>query len=882
MQDDNSVVSLFAKELDRYNRRVGKAMDAATQTEPALRYSAQVVRVYNSLSLTGSPERDPRLNQLPLDDIFVTLSVDIDVSEPSSPANGFEPSKPDDPLAPRGQRSAEMRLRQRAPPVPQRLSVGEALSRYRRLVIVGAPGGGKTTLLRWLAVTFASERQAEPNRLGPNFAAPYIPVVLELRRFADRFASLTEQPATFDLAAEASAFIAQDARFAGTPSELIHDAIVAGRCLILLDGLDEIADQATRRRLIEAIEALCLDPQRGSTGNLCLLTTRPHGFVNLALGAGFQTVTVRPFEAEDVATFTRTWYRIAYGDDALADEAQDLIAAIQANDRVAGLASNPLLCTIIAIVYRNNRVLPERRVELYLKCCEALLDTWERNKDIKSSGLIGGFGWQIKLELLAALAYWMHGETERLAAADDLVVEQIARALEADEIARPGSAEDEARHFIETIRDRSGLLRGRGDGTLEFSHRTFQEYLAARHVATLEDEAMLDAVMPHLHAAWWEEVHLLLFGHLGSGKENSGRVERLALCILDATPHPLPFLMPPRHPWLSVLAAGRWFPGWQRNARIGQLLGRNLTFAIRGYSQCAVTARPAAVTERLAADIQRTLRRWRKRPVAMAVAFPLVDAVSVGSLGDRLRAGFRATLLEALRDSAYNVRSAAALALGAAGAPTPAWCRPCSKRCETAPAMCDPPRRWPWARRGAPTRWCRPGVVPARVVPALLEALRDSTYDVRSAAAQALGAAGGADPGVVPALLEALRDSADDVRSAAAQALGAAGGADPCGLVWCRPCSKCCETAPAMCDPPRRRPWARRGAPTPAWCRPCSKCCETAPAMCDPPRRRPWARRGAPTPAWCRPCSKRCETAPTLCDSPRRRPWLRRGAPTPA
>jgi predicted NACHT family NTPase len=538
VQDDNSVVSLFAKELDRYNRRVGKAMDAATQTEPALRYSAQVVRVYNSLSLTGLPERDPRLNQLPLDDIFVTLSVDIDVSEPSSPANGFEPSKPDDPLAPRGQRSAEMRLRQRAPPVPQRLSVGEALSRYRRLVIVGAPGGGKTTLLRWLAVTFASERQAEPNRLGPNFAAPYIPVVLELRRFADRFASLTEQPATFDLAAEASAFIAQDARFAGTPSELIHDAIVAGRCLILLDGLDEIADQATRRRLIEAIEALCLDPQRGSTGNLCLLTTRPHGFVNLALGAGFQTVTVRPFEAEDVATFTRTWYRIAYGDDALADEAQDLIAAIQANDRVAGLASNPLLCTIIAIVYRNNRVLPERRVELYLKCCEALLDTWERNKDIKSSGLIGGFGWQIKLELLAALAYWMHGETERLAAADDLVVEQIARALEADEIARPGSAEDEARHFIETIRDRSGLLRGRGDGTLEFSHRTFQEYLAARHVATLEDEAMLDAVMPHLHAAWWEEVHLLLFGHLGSGKENSGRVERLALCILDATPHP--------------------------------------------------------------------------------------------------------------------------------------------------------------------------------------------------------------------------------------------------------------------------------------------------------------------------------------------------------
>ena len=354
--------------------------------------------------------------------------------------------------------------------------------------------------------------------------------------------------------------------------DLIRDAILAGRCLILLDGLDEIADQATRTRLIEAVEALYLNPKPGLASNLCLLTTRPHGFANLSLGAAFQTATVRPFGRNDVSDFIRNWYRVAYGEDALAEEAAELIAAVRNNERVEALASNPLLCTIIAVVYRNNRVLPERRVELYLKCCEALLDTWERNKDIRSSGLIGNLSWQEKLELLASLAYWMHGEAERLAASEDAVVEQIAVGIEADKLVGPGKAADEARRFIEAVRDRSGILQGRGDGSLEFSHRTFQEYLAALHLAAMGDEEMKDAVMPHLHEAWWQEVHLLLFGHLGSRKEGSGRVEQLALCILDAVRSPSWFLLPTRYGLFHFVSPGYWLPGWQLQARAGGCL----------------------------------------------------------------------------------------------------------------------------------------------------------------------------------------------------------------------------------------------------------------------------------------------------------------------
>lgn len=217
---------------------------------------------------------------------------------------------------------------------------------------------------------------------------------------------------------------------------------------------------------------------------------------------------MRPFGRDDVTAFIRNWYRIAYGEHALIDEAGQLVDAIRDNERVEALATNPLLCTIIAVVFRNNRVLPDRRVELYFKCCEALLDTWERNKDIRNSGLVGSFGLQQKLELLATLAHWMHSESERLAAPEEEIVRRIAEALRTDHQTDPGHAEGEARRFIDAIRDRSGLLRGRGDGSLEFNHRTFQEYLAARHIAALDEEPMIEAVMPDLHKAWWQEVHL--------------------------------------------------------------------------------------------------------------------------------------------------------------------------------------------------------------------------------------------------------------------------------------------------------------------------------------------------------------------------------------
>ena len=490
------------------------------------RYREQIVKHYSRLSLTGLPERDPGLHDVPLERIFVNLATEVARPGAFNPALEQERVALKQELAElekQGRRADrrrmdELRLRierleaEARRPQTISLSVADALRQYRRVAVVGGPGSGKTTLTRWLALTFAQNVQAAPDRLGPSFAEPRLPILIELRRFTTR---LSDQSSLPNLAAEIASFISGHAYYPDVPADFVLEALAEGRCILLLDGLDEIADLAARQELSRCLDAFLGHPETHYSNNLIVVTSRPHGYQDVGLGGQFQTCRIEPFSPEDVDLFIRHWYEVAY-DDAEGQEAGELTGAVKNNERVAELATNPLLCTIIAIVYRNNRVLPNRRVDLYLKCSEALLDTWERNKAIRESGLIGGYDWQTKLELLAPLAYWLHGETERLSAPEEQCVEQLAQVLEA----RPQSLQgkdphQEARRFLSVIRDRSGLLQGRGDGTLEFAHRTFQEYLAARHIAAQPDPDYIDLVMAHLHEAWWREVHLLAIGHLG-------------------------------------------------------------------------------------------------------------------------------------------------------------------------------------------------------------------------------------------------------------------------------------------------------------------------------------------------------------------------------
>jgi HEAT repeat protein/energy-coupling factor transporter ATP-binding protein EcfA2 len=723
-------------------------------------YRQKVIKTYNKLILTALPERDPRLHEIRLDKIFVKLRIAVEESfratrylEPDFDKNDLEFDKKDD-------LEKVKYLRQREKKVEAKpMTTAEALQKHRYLIITGSPGSGKTTLLRWLAVTFADQRQSE--NLGKAFTEETVPILLELRRFSERFHRLAKNhPATFDLAEEISAFVGDEPRFHGVSSDWMRQTLAQQPCLLLLDGLDEIADQMTRQRLLEAVEAFVQNPTYAKVS--CLLTTRPHGFQNVSLGAKFQKTEIQAFTPNDIAEFIRHWYATAYVEEYQA-EASELITAIKAQKRVTELAENPLLCTIIAIIYRKNRKLPIRRVKLYLECCEILLDTWEQNKtEIAAlSPLIAGVDWETKLKLLMPIAYRFHEQEQKLALPEGEVVKLLAAALDELNLMQGSEAEQEARRFVAAIRDRSGILQGRGDGTLEFSHRTFQEYLAARYIAKQTDPVYIDLVMKHLHKDWWREVHLLVIGHLGSS-DTAEKAEKLMSTILRVYKKPNLLLLP--YKWFNFVNLGKLLPRLQWQRRIAWHTMREFELVAQGYADCTAPAKTKPLSQILSEFVLKRVLKWQYNPFYEPQQKFLITTAAKQNLP---RYKLVTVFLQGLSAKNILVRSAAAQSLGQLGQVSDEVITALLK------ASFDK-AEWEWQHAAAQSLG-QLGQASDEVITALLKALQDKEILVRHAAAQSLGQLGQASDEVITALLKALQDKEILVRHVAAKSLGQLG-----------------------------------------------------------------------------------------------------------
>src|SRR5205823_5467549 len=183
------------------------------------------------------------------------------------------------------------------------------------------------------------------------------------------------------------------------------------------------------------------------------------------------------------------------------------------------LATNPLMLTILAALYHASAALPRRRVDLYEKVIEVLLETWESNKRSARPGdpLHGinldtrEFRW-----LVSSLALAMQRQ-DHLLNPRWWVTEFVQQFLRENLAFTEELAKDQADRIIRHLCERSGLLVERGANIFGFSHRTFQEYFASRGIFDEADGGRghtLDLLRPHLYHPRWQEVVRLVSAQL--------------------------------------------------------------------------------------------------------------------------------------------------------------------------------------------------------------------------------------------------------------------------------------------------------------------------------------------------------------------------------
>ncbi|MGW9038834.1 NACHT domain-containing protein, partial [Streptomyces sp. NPDC055721] len=395
-----------------------------------------------------------------------------------------------------------------------------ALARHDRVLLRGLAGAGKTTLVQWLTTSAAAEEPAD----GMGYLHGRIPFVLPLRALT-RHGERLPSPDHF-LSAAGCPLTA--------PEGWADRVLAAGRGLVLVDGIDEIPE-AERGRARDWLRGL-LDTYED---NRWLVTSRPTAVRDDWLAPeGFTELTLSPMTSAGVSTFVRRWHRAA-GPEAEPYE-QPLLDALRTAEHVAQLATNPLMCGLVCALHRDRRgFLPRGRKALYEAALSMLLSRRDRERDMGApSGLVLDEAPQI--QLIQRLAYWLtlNGRLQMdRAHAESVIAEAVPAVVEA-------AGYEPATVFTHLLH-RSGLLREPTTDSIDFVHRTFQDYLAAK---ALVDRWDIGVLIQHATDDTWEDVIRMAVGHarprecaeilrelLGAADRALDRQTRLRLVLLAAT-----------------------------------------------------------------------------------------------------------------------------------------------------------------------------------------------------------------------------------------------------------------------------------------------------------------------------------------------------------
>ncbi len=361
-------------------------------------------------------------------------------------------------------------------------NLGENLI-FKPIAIIGSPGTGKTTLMEHVSLTLAQESQkAEILKL--------MPILVYLRNEREKIAS--------DGAVSLSKLVSEqeEIKSLDLSESWFEGQLKTHKCLVMLDGLDEVADEEQRKKVRDWVEKQIQDYPKAKF----IITSRPFGYKSAPL-EGVDVLEVLPFTIEQVEEFIKNWYlqneirREGKDDFGVRREAknksQDLIGRIKQSAPICAMALNPLLLTMIAVVHDHRGALPGRRVELYAEICDVLLGRRQEAKKIPDSLTPAQ-----KKSILQVLALELMAKKTRefkLRLGVEIIRNELLKIAD-----REISPED----FLKLIRDVSALLVETEQGILEFAHKSFQEYLAA---VQIKDNSQENILISNIDNSWWNE-----------------------------------------------------------------------------------------------------------------------------------------------------------------------------------------------------------------------------------------------------------------------------------------------------------------------------------------------------------------------------------------
>jgi NACHT domain len=462
-QDSQKAIADLVAALNRYYGAQAPSIPAA---DAESRYRRLALESCDIIDLANLPEDDRHIatRQLELRRLYVSLRVRV-------PSSGDARTAEQDDL----ESLERARLGPKKTESDDSEHVGTLLAKSPRLVVLGDPGSGKTTMLRWIATAYLLRLNQDPDWSSlPDVATlpdrDWLPIIVRCRDLDERSVSGTLEDVLGHTLRKAELTEEQSRAL----KSVIKQRLENGTGLLLIDGLDEIADAPTRARFAQQIERIA---SAYPTAPI-IATSRIVGYREMGyrIGRNFVHAVVSDLTTDDKDEFAKRWCAVTETPERRDAALAELIHDIHSTDRIEHLTGNPMLLTTMALVKRKIGRLPSRRADLYWSALHVLLN-WRREVDEAIDDR----------EAIPQLQYLAFAMCDR--GAQQFRRDEVVAAFDAfkDEhpqvrLARRRTSEE----FLQLLERRTGILveagHTRHDGQLvpvyEFRHLTFQEYLA--------------------------------------------------------------------------------------------------------------------------------------------------------------------------------------------------------------------------------------------------------------------------------------------------------------------------------------------------------------------------------------------------------------------
>jgi hypothetical protein len=357
----------------------------------------------------------------------------------------------------------------------------DAVRKHSKLIILGKPGAGKTIFLKSLALK-CIDGQFEPD---------LIPLFIELKDFEQALGQPDFSTYIIQLLSNYS------------QKKIAKNLLEQGKLLILLDGLDEVQNNSTS--ILSQIKNFTNLYHRNKFVITCRTAAQNYVFQN------FTEVEVADFDFQQIAIFTNKWFTAK----------NDIIKSrlfnqkLENNKRIQELATNPLLLTLLCLVFGESGTFPANRSQLYKEGLDVLLKKWDKDRNIERGQVYRQFSLDSKKNLLSLIAFESFNQGKYFFQQTE--IEQIIKRYiiqnPSDTRDNSGYPPPDSEAVLKSIEAQHGLLVERSRGIYSFSHLTFQEYFTARHITynSQQENAFnsFNTLVSHIKEQRWQEVFVL-------------------------------------------------------------------------------------------------------------------------------------------------------------------------------------------------------------------------------------------------------------------------------------------------------------------------------------------------------------------------------------